>query len=217
MVLHDRSRFAPRARTLCATSRWSPPRTGCRTGRTLWFTGLSGSGKSSVAMLVEQKLLEEGVARLRSRRRQPAARAQRGSGVHPGRPHREPAPAGAGRALFADSGRRCWCRRSVRWRSTATGPPGARRCGAGVLRGVLRHTARGVRAARPEGSVRQSPRRRDHATSPVSTAPTNGPSIRTCGLPQTTASTSWRSKSSTCSTHADERPPTGRPAGDPGR
>jgi bifunctional enzyme CysN/CysC len=30
-------------------------------GRTLWFTGLSGSGKSSVAMLVEQKLLEKGI------------------------------------------------------------------------------------------------------------------------------------------------------------
>jgi bifunctional enzyme CysN/CysC len=27
----------------------------------VWFTGLSGSGKSSVAMLVEQKLLEKGV------------------------------------------------------------------------------------------------------------------------------------------------------------
>ena len=34
-----------------------PPR-----GRTAWFTGLSGSGKSSVAMLVEQKLLEQGVS-----------------------------------------------------------------------------------------------------------------------------------------------------------
>jgi bifunctional enzyme CysN/CysC len=31
-------------------------------GRTAWFTGLSGSGKSSVAMLVEQKLLEQGVS-----------------------------------------------------------------------------------------------------------------------------------------------------------
>ncbi|MBI3212580.1 MAG: adenylyl-sulfate kinase [Mycobacterium sp.] len=29
-------------------------------GRTLWFTGLSGSGKSSIAVLVEQKLLESG-------------------------------------------------------------------------------------------------------------------------------------------------------------
>jgi bifunctional enzyme CysN/CysC len=30
-------------------------------GRTVWFTGLSGSGKSSVAMLVERKLLEKDV------------------------------------------------------------------------------------------------------------------------------------------------------------
>jgi bifunctional enzyme CysN/CysC len=30
-------------------------------GRTLWLTGLSGAGKSSVAMLVEQKLLEKGI------------------------------------------------------------------------------------------------------------------------------------------------------------
>jgi bifunctional enzyme CysN/CysC len=30
-------------------------------GRTVWFTGLSGSGKSSVAMLVERKLLEKGI------------------------------------------------------------------------------------------------------------------------------------------------------------
>jgi bifunctional enzyme CysN/CysC len=31
----------------------------CR-GRTVWLTGLSGAGKSSVAMLVEQKLLQSG-------------------------------------------------------------------------------------------------------------------------------------------------------------
>ncbi|RUP05453.1 MAG: adenylyl-sulfate kinase [Mycobacterium sp.] len=30
-------------------------------GRTVWLTGLSGAGKSSVAMLVEQKLLEKGI------------------------------------------------------------------------------------------------------------------------------------------------------------
>ena len=50
-----------RVRTPCATNRCARPRTGCRKGRTVWFTGLSGSGKSSVAMLVEQKLLEKGV------------------------------------------------------------------------------------------------------------------------------------------------------------
>jgi bifunctional enzyme CysN/CysC len=32
----------------------------CR-GRTVWLTGLSGAGKSSVAMLVERKLIEKGV------------------------------------------------------------------------------------------------------------------------------------------------------------
>src|SRR6202012_355004 len=32
----------------------------CR-GKTVWLTGLSGAGKSSVAMLVEQKLLEKGI------------------------------------------------------------------------------------------------------------------------------------------------------------
>jgi bifunctional enzyme CysN/CysC len=31
------------------------------TGRAIWFTGLSGSGKSSVAMSVEQKLIDKGV------------------------------------------------------------------------------------------------------------------------------------------------------------
>jgi len=30
-------------------------------GRTVWFTGLSGSGKSSVAVLVERKMLEKGI------------------------------------------------------------------------------------------------------------------------------------------------------------
>jgi bifunctional enzyme CysN/CysC len=36
------------------------PRDRCSQGATVWFTGLSGSGKSSVAMLVEQRLLAEG-------------------------------------------------------------------------------------------------------------------------------------------------------------
>ncbi len=50
----------PRHPTRCATSRWWPPEDRLTKGRTLWFTGLSGSGKSSVAVLVEQKLLEHG-------------------------------------------------------------------------------------------------------------------------------------------------------------
>ncbi|MGE2732424.1 adenylyl-sulfate kinase [Mycolicibacterium vaccae] len=46
---------AVRHQSLCS------PEDRLTTGRTVWFTGLSGSGKSSVAMLVEQKLLEKGI------------------------------------------------------------------------------------------------------------------------------------------------------------
>ncbi len=48
------------SRTPCAISRWCAADDRLSKGRTLWFTGLSGSGKSSVAVLVEQKLLEHG-------------------------------------------------------------------------------------------------------------------------------------------------------------
>ena len=94
MVLPIRRRRARRAPTPCATNRCAPPRTGSRKGRTVWFTGLSGSGKSSVAMLVEQKLLEKGGPGIRSRRGQPAPRPQRRPRLLHGRPRREPAPAG---------------------------------------------------------------------------------------------------------------------------
>ncbi|RFZ54055.1 adenylyl-sulfate kinase [Mycobacterium liflandii] len=60
MVLRDVSTHTPspntvRHQSLVTTT--ERPR-----GRTVWLTGLSGAGKSSVAMLVERKLLEEGVA-----------------------------------------------------------------------------------------------------------------------------------------------------------
>lgn len=61
MVLRDVSARTPspnavRHRSL-VTAQDRPPR-----GKTVWFTGLSGSGKSSVAMLVERKLLEKGIS-----------------------------------------------------------------------------------------------------------------------------------------------------------
>ncbi|OSC41064.1 adenylyl-sulfate kinase [Mycobacterium decipiens] len=60
MVLRDGSTRVPspntvRHKSLVATQDRVPR------GRTVWFTGLSGSGKSSVAVLVERKLLEKGV------------------------------------------------------------------------------------------------------------------------------------------------------------
>lgn len=61
MVLRDVSARTPSPNTVrhrsLVTAQDRPPR-----GKTAWFTGLSGSGKSSVAMLVERKLLEKGIS-----------------------------------------------------------------------------------------------------------------------------------------------------------
>lgn len=61
MVLRDVSARTPSPNTVrhrsLVTAQDRPSR-----GKTVWFTGLSGSGKSSVAMLVERKLLEKGIS-----------------------------------------------------------------------------------------------------------------------------------------------------------
>ncbi|YBQ53325.1 adenylyl-sulfate kinase [Mycobacterium tuberculosis] len=61
MVSRDVSARTPSPNTVrhrsLVTAQDRPPR-----GKTVWFTGLSGSGKSSVAMLVERKLLEKGIS-----------------------------------------------------------------------------------------------------------------------------------------------------------
>lgn len=61
MVLRDVSARTPSPNTVrhrsLVPAQDRPPR-----GKTVWFTGLSGSGKSSVAMLVERKLLEKGIS-----------------------------------------------------------------------------------------------------------------------------------------------------------
>ena len=91
----------------------------------MWFTGLSGSGKSSVAMLVEQKLLEKGVP----------AYVLDGDNLR----HGLNADLGFSMADRAENLRRlahiathsrrlrarsCWCPRSARWTSTASWPGG---------------------------------------------------------------------------------------------
>jgi bifunctional enzyme CysN/CysC len=58
----------------------------------LWFTGLSGAGKSTIANLVEKKLHAHGQAHLPARRRQRAPRPEQGPGLHRGRPGREHPP-----------------------------------------------------------------------------------------------------------------------------
>jgi bifunctional enzyme CysN/CysC len=59
MVLRDVSGRTSSPNTVRHTSLVTPQDRLSR-GSTVWFTGLSGSGKSSVAMLVERKLLESG-------------------------------------------------------------------------------------------------------------------------------------------------------------
>ena len=51
-------------------------------GATVWLTGLSGSGKSTVAVAVERLLRRRGPARLPARRRQPPPRPQRRPRLH---------------------------------------------------------------------------------------------------------------------------------------
>jgi bifunctional enzyme CysN/CysC len=52
----------------------------------LWFTGLSGAGKSTIANLVEKTPARHGAPHLPARWRQRAPRPQQGSGLHRGRP-----------------------------------------------------------------------------------------------------------------------------------
>ena len=55
----------------------------------LWFTGLSGAGKSTIANLVESRLHARGRPYRNARRRQRSARAQQGPRLHRGRSRRE--------------------------------------------------------------------------------------------------------------------------------
>ena len=131
----------------------------------MWFTGLSGSGKSSVAMLVEQMLLEHGRPGLHSRRRQPAARPQRRPRLHawPTGP-RTCAGWPMSPPLLAD----CRADGAGAGDQPAGGAPRAGAQGAPARPGstffevFCRHPAGRLRTARSQGSVRQGARRRDH-------------------------------------------------------
>ena len=64
----------------------------------VWFTGLSGAGKSTIANLVETKLHALGPPHLPARRRQRPPRPQQGPRLHRRRPGREHPPRRRGRA-----------------------------------------------------------------------------------------------------------------------
>ena len=114
---------------------------GC--GATVWFTGLSGSGKSTLADAVAARLLRDGRAVVRARRRQRPPRAQRRPRVLRRRPGRERPARRRGRP--ADGRRRARRARAGdqpvprRPRPRAGGP---RRRRPALRRGVRRHPAR---------------------------------------------------------------------------
>ena len=131
-------------------------------GATLWFTGLPGAGKSTVAAAVEERLIAAGQPGVPARRRQPAPRPQRRPRLRRGRAQRERAPHRARRAGCSPSPARS--RSSA---SSAPTPPTARSAAAlhaadelRVHRGLRRRAAGAVRAARPEGPVRARARGR---------------------------------------------------------
>ena len=103
----------------------------------LWFTGLSGSGKSTIANILEAKLNDPGRAHGAARRRQRAPRAEPRSGLHGRRPGGEHPPGGRGEP--ADGG---------------CGPRHARLLHLPFPRG----TAHGARA-QPRGRVHRGARR----------------------------------------------------------
>ena len=70
----------------------------------LWFTGLSGAGKSTIANLVEKRLHAHGPPHLSARRRQRSSRPEQGPGLHRRGPRREHPPRRRGGA--ADGRRR---------------------------------------------------------------------------------------------------------------
>ena len=135
----------------------NPPR--FRQGVTIWFTGLSGSGKSTVAHALVERLAEFGRnVSLPGRRRDPDPPVE-GPRLQQGGPRREHQP----RRLRRRPGRPARRHHALLGHQPL---PRAARQRPEVLqgelrRGLLRHPDRGLRAARRQGPLRQGPRRPD--------------------------------------------------------
>ena len=125
----------------------------------LWFTGLSGAGKSTIANLVETELHRRGCHTYMLDGDNVRHGLNKDLGFTAGRPRRERAPGRRGRA--ADDRRRPDRARLLHLAVPQRAPDGARADGGGrVPRGVRRHAAGDRRAARPEGALREGAARR---------------------------------------------------------
>ena len=134
----------------------SPPK--FRQGLTIWFTGLSGSGKSTVAHALVERLAEYGRNVSIARRRRDPHPPLEGPRLQQGRPRREHQP----RRLRRRPGRPARRDDDLRGHQPLSRAPRQRPQGVeGELRrGLLRHPDRGLREARRQGPLRQGPQRR---------------------------------------------------------
>jgi len=105
-------------------------------GRTVWFTGLSGSGKSSVAVLVEQKLLESVFRHTFSTVTTCGTDSTPTSASPWDDRCREPSQVAHIATLMADAGLRSWYRRSARSTSIASWPARCTTAVGSAFRGV---------------------------------------------------------------------------------
>ena len=137
-------------------------------GATLWFTGLPGAGKSTVAAAVEERLIAGRPAGVPARRRQPAPRPQRRPRLRRGRAQRERA---AHRARGAGCSR---SRGRSRWSaSSAPTPPIARRpprCTRPTTSASSRSSSTPRWSCASSATRRACTRARARASSPVSPA-----------------------------------------------
>jgi bifunctional enzyme CysN/CysC len=126
-------------------------------GATIWMTGLSGSGKSTIATAVEHTLVSSGRAAYMLDGDNLRHGLNAGLGFSeraPGRRGREAAGRGG-----HDRDRLSGQPLQGRPRPSPRRPRGGRDP---LLRGPHRHLAGGVRKARPQGPLREGPGRRDH-------------------------------------------------------
>ena len=128
------------------------------TGFCLWFTGLSGAGKSTIAEIVVDAAAGARPSCRAARRRRGARAPVEGAHVLQRRPRHQHPPHRVRREPPRPQRRRRGDRRDL------AVPRGARR-GARLDRQLRRdprrHVARGLRGARREGPLRQGPRGRD--------------------------------------------------------
>ena len=132
-------------------------------GLVLFFTGLSGSGKSTLARALHDVVLEQG-ARTVTSLDGDVVRRNLSAGLTFSKEDRETNIRRIGwvAAEISRHGGVAICSPIAPFDSTrAAGPPDGRGSRRGLRAGPRRDAARGVRAPRPQGSLRQGTRRRD--------------------------------------------------------